>query len=245
MLLAATALSIALIAFAQAPPAPKTYLQRVYSEGETLHFNLSWLKIAGGSATMTVRPTEGVIRLKSLAQSNNFFSRIYPVRDEIESTVESGTFSTVRFVKRLDERSDRELEVTVIDYERGVALRKGREIPVTRPIFDPLSSIYHIRSLDLTVGRKHYFTVLADDNVFRMEALVLRKEIIKTDAGSFPTILVEPKMLRGNGLRDEKKHQLLIWYSDDERRIPVRIVTKIPAGSVTATLRTFKLGPDP
>jgi len=229
----------------KAPRAPKTYLDRVYVEGETLLYNLSWLKVPGGTATMTARPAtdkSGTIRLRSVAQSNRFFSRIYPVRDELESVVDGDDFTMVRFQKILNERNDREREVTVLDYERGVALRKGKEITITRPIFDPLSSIYNIRSLDLVAGRKHFLTVLADDKVYRMEAVVIRKETIRTEAGEFRTILVEPKMRKDNALSDEKDGRLLIWYSDDERRIPVRIVTQIPAGSVTATLRSFRIG---
>jgi hypothetical protein len=51
--------------------------------------------------------------------------------------------------------------------------------------------------------------------------------------------MVEPEMVTNGVSRDEK---LYIWYSDDERRLPVRIRTEVKFGSVTATLKSVSSG---
>ena len=218
------------------------YLSEVFSRGEQLHFSLAWLRMTGGEARMSVDPqTNGQIKIESIAESNSLFAKIYPVRDEIESIVNAETFSTLRFQKTLNERNRKKSELTVIDPDRRIALRKGKEIPVPNPVMDPLSTIYFLRTLDLTPGKKHYFTIIADGKVYTLQADVLYRETVRTTAGTFKTVVVEPKMRHGGIFRDEN-NRLVIWFSDDDRRIPVRIRSYLAVGTITATLRSSELG---
>ncbi|HXI11963.1 MAG TPA: DUF3108 domain-containing protein [Thermoanaerobaculia bacterium] len=238
------ALSISESEASSAPATSTPYVENVLANGETLEFTLSWLRLVGGNARMTLTPSaDGErISISSVAVSSGILKKIFKVRDEIESIVDRSTFSTLRFQKKLNERDRYKEETTIIDEKRGVAIRKGKEIPVTQPIFDPLSLIFHLRRLDLTVGRKHFFTVIADGKVYTLENEVLRRESILTDAGYFKAVVVEPKMRRGGIFKEDEDARLLIWYTDDERRLPLRIRSDIPAGNITATLRSFRVG---
>lgn len=219
------------------------YLSNVFTRGEVLNFSLSWLRMSGGTARMVLEPRDdGQIRIESVAESNSLFAKLYPVRDEIESIVTREDFSTLRFEKNLNERNRRKSELTVIDPEKRVALRKGKEIPVPNPVMDPLSTIYYLRTLDLTPGKKHTFTVIADGKVYQLQADVLYKETIGTGAGTFRTVVVEPKMRKGGIFRDEN-NRLVIWYTDDEKRIPARIRSYLSVGTITASLQSSELGP--
>lgn len=242
LVLAALSVALATPVYSEVNLAATTYLAGVFEKGETLHFSLSWLGMTGGQARMRVDPRpDGHIRIESIAVSSSVFAKIYPVRDEIESLVTASSFSTVRFRKTLNERNRRKNELTVIDPARQVALRKGEEIPVPGQVFDPLSTIYYLRTLDLTPGRKHYFTLLADGKVYTLQADVLRREKIRTPAGSFKTVVVEPKMRHG-GIFGDENNRLVIWFSDDERRIPVRIRSYLAVGNITASLQSSALG---
>jgi hypothetical protein len=215
----------------------------MFAQGETLDYNLAWLKITGGTARMTIAPADeerSSFRITSIAKSSPGFSRIFKVRDEIETTVAASDFSTLRYVKRLDERGDKIEEVTVV--EDGVATRtrkKVKKVRVPRPVFDPISVIYYLRGLDLSPGKVHELTVVADGKLYTVQARVKRRETIQTPAGRFATVLVEPEMISGGVAREEK---MFIWYSDDERRLPVRIRTEIKVGAITATLRGVQSG---
>lgn len=221
----------------------KSYVDAIFDRGETLTFSLAWLRVVGGEARMTVVPSANgeQLTISSVAESTGVLSRLYRVRDQIETVVDRRTFSTLRFQKSLNERNRIKEEVTTIDVARKVATRKGKEIEIPSPIFDPLSLIFYIRKLDLTPGRRHFFNVIADGKVYTLESEVLRRETIGTDAGTFRAIVVEPKMRAGGIFRDEN-NRLLIWYSDDDRRLPVRIRSDIPAGSITASLRSYTVG---
>ncbi|HSP17054.1 MAG TPA: DUF3108 domain-containing protein [Thermoanaerobaculia bacterium] len=220
-------------------------LKETYLAGETLDFDLSWSRISGGEARMTVAPIgEDRLRMTSVGKSGTFFSRFFRVRDEIESIVDQSDFSTIEYHKVLDERGKRKDELTVIDEAKNVAYRKGKSIAVPRPVFDPLSLIYYIRLLDLTPGRTHEFTIIADGRIYTVRAEVVNRETIDTPAGTFHTVVVEPKMEAQAGVFRDEQTRLLIWYSDDARHLPVRIRSDVRIGSITASLRRVTSGVD-
>jgi len=231
----------AIIAAQLAGTPPADSISQKFTQGETLDYNLTWLKITGGTARMTIRPQgDDSFRITSIARSSPSFSRIFKVRDEIETTVARSDFSTTRYVKRLDEDGDTIEEVTVV--EDGVATRtrkKVKKVRVPRPVFDPISVIYHLRMRDLTLGKIHDFELIADGKLYTVHARAVRREKVQTPAGTFQCIRVEPQMISGGVERQER---MFIWYSDDERRIPVRIRTEVKFGAVTANLRSFASG---
>jgi len=212
-----------------------------FNQGETLDYNMAWLRITGGTARMTIAPLNADrYRITSIAKSSSGFSRIFSVHDSIETIVARGDFSTLKYTKRLDEGGDKTLEVTTV--ENGVATRvrkKIKKVRVPRPVYDPISVIFFLRTLDLTVGKTYEMSVIADARLYSVHARVLRRETISTPAGKFNTLLVEPDMESGGVEREEK---LQIWYTDDARRIPVRIKSDVKFGSVTATLRSMSAG---
>lgn len=218
-------------------------VDRAFAEGETLDYSLTWMRITGGAARITIGPDPADAtryRITSVARSNPSFARVFKVRDEIETTVNREDFSTLRYVKRLDEKGDRIEEVTTI--EDGIATRtrrKVKKVPVPRPVFDPISVIQHFRRFELTPGRSFDLTLISDGKVYHVVARVVRREEVQTPAGRFSTVLVEPRMTSGGVEREEK---LFIWYSDDERHLPVRIRTQIPVGSITASLQRHRAG---
>ena len=216
-------------------------MDQTYSQGETLDYTLAWMKVTGGVARMTISPSgDSLYRITSVARSTGGISRLFKVRDEIETTVDRTDFSTISYVKRLDERGDKMVETTTI--ENGVATRKRKKIkkvPVPRPVFDPISVIYYFRTLELAPGKSYELNLISDGKLYTVHARVLRRENVTTPAGTFSTLLVEPEMVSAGVQREER---LFIWYSDDERHLPVRIRTEVKFGSVTATLKSVSPG---
>lgn len=215
----------------------------IFREGETLDYNLQWTRISGGSARMTIAPLNGErYRITSVGKSGAFFSRFFRVRDEIEAIVTRDTFSTLQYHKVLDERGKKKDELTVIDRQKNLATRKGKIIEVPERVYDPLSLIYHLRTLDLNPGTSHEFTIIADGKIYVVHANVTGRETITTPAGKFECVIVEPKMASTAGVFRDDQNRMLIWFTDDDRRIPVRIRSDVKIGSITATLRAMSAG---
>jgi len=233
-----------LIAFALLSLGAANPLTQVYVDGETLDYELVWLRISGGSARMTIAPADDAsYKLTSIGKSSKTFSRIYAVRDEIETFATRDTFSTLHYRKMLREGSNRKDETTVIDPATHIATRRGDEhIAVPPIVFDPLSLIYYMRGFPLAVGTVLRFTIIADGKLRDVEAHVTGRETLNTDAGSFNCLVVEPKMEASGIFREDAKSQMTIWYSDDWRHIPVRIRSEAKIGAIVATLRGISSG---
>ena len=222
--------------------------QDLFNAGETLDFDLTWLAISGGAMRMTIGlvPNDPMhYRITSVAKTNPSFSLILNVRDQVTSIVNRDDFSTIRYQKHLVEHGKSKDDTTTVDEARRIATRQRpnhtpQTNPVPKPVFDPLSLVYHLRALDLRAGTVQRFTVISDAKVYSLEADVPRTETIGTPAGTFHTIVVEPKMLSGGLFRGEGT--LTIWYTDDARHIPVRIRSELKIGSITANLRAIRAG---
>ena len=65
---------------------------------------------------------------------------------------------------------------------------------------------------------------------------VIRKEKVKfAGKGETEAVVVKP-VLKSEGLF-QNKGDILVWLTDDENKIPVRVETKVPIGTVTAELK--------
>jgi len=236
-----TFLLAALFAVTAAIAPTPTPVEELYAKGETLDYTVTWMKVAGGTARMTIGPEgDGKWRITSVAKSGGGLARFIKVRDEIETIVDRRDFSTLRYTKKLDERGDKMEEVTTV--EDGIASRKRKKIkkvPVPRPVYDPISVIYHFRTLELAPGKTYEFTLISDGKIYTVNGRVMKREKVTTPVGTFDALLVEPQMASGGVQREER---LYIWYSDDERRLPLRIRTDVKFGSVTATLKSVTAG---
>jgi len=113
---------------------------------------------------------------------------------------------------------------------------KGKDVTVSAETQDVLSCFYWFRSMDLTPGKDALIRVAADDmKSYDLLVNVLRKERVKVLAGSFDCILVQPH-LKFEGIF-QQKGEVFIWITDDARRIPVKIQSKIAIGAININLQ--------
>jgi hypothetical protein len=109
-----------------------------------------------------------------------------------------------------------------------------KNVAIDDKTLDTLSSFYYVRSLPLQIGKSIYVTVFDGKKLWDTEVQVLRREKIKIRLGTFNTIVVKP-LMKAEGIF-EKKGDMFIWLTDDIRHLPVMMKTKVPVGSITATL---------
>ena len=241
-------LAIALLCLAVSAPAAEP-VDQIFLNGETLDYSLTWLGISGGAARFTIGLAPGApdrFRITSVAMSSSGFARIFRVRDEIHSIVDRVLFTTIGYEKHLNERGKRKDDMTVVDRAAGTATRRrpgkpDQVVQIDGPVFDPLSLIYHFRRLDLRPGGHVHFMVVGDGKLYAVDADVTERENITTPLGTFRTVAVEPQMSAGGLFKDEDS-KLTIWYSEDERHLPVRIRSEVGIGSITANLTGVRAG---
>jgi hypothetical protein len=212
--------------------------------GERLTFSVRYGMIRAGEATMEVVGVEDAFghpsyHVVSRARSNGVFDTIYRVRDIVESWMDVDYLFSRRFRKALREgnyRADQDIEM---DQENRLArYQDGRVFEFVHGAMDVLSAFYYVRTLDLKVGQDLMLDSHADRKNYPLKVIVRGRERVSTPAGRFDCLVVEP-MLRTPGLF---KHEgkLTIWLTDDDRRMPVLMKSKIPVGSISVTMTGFK-----
>jgi hypothetical protein len=75
-------------------------------------------------------------------------------------------------------------------------------------------------------------------------AKVVRKETVEVPGGTFETYLIEPEMKDIGGVfKKSKNAKILLWVTADERRLPVKIASKVSVGGFIGVLITIEMGP--
>ena len=107
---------------------------------------------------------------------------------------------------------------------------------------DELSFMYFLRTIPLTADTTYQFNRHFDAARNPTTVRVVRREEVATAEGEFHTVLLEmrvkdPRRYRGEGV-------ISINLSDDDRRLPVRIVSSMPVvGTATLTLDSHVSAP--
>lgn len=210
---------------------------------ERLEFQLKWLGLKAGTSTMEVeRLDEDSVRIVSTTTSADWVSIFYPVEDRVESLLEeSSEWYPVYYRLKTREGGSRKDKEVVFHHSEGKAeytdhlKKENKTFEVPEGIFDPLSALYLIRTRELVVGSSSFVPVFDSKRVWSVEVKVLKKERIKVPAGSFDTVLVKP-LLKSEGIFS-RKGDIYIWLTDDEKRMPVKVKSKVVVGSIVAELK--------
>ena len=116
--------------------------------------------------------------------------------------------------------------------------QKKSEIPINTQ--DILSAFYWFRKQDIKIGGDYRINVTTDGRNYPAKVIVHRKEKIKSIFGKVECFVVEP-VLEGEALF-KQTGKILIWLTTDEKKIPVKMSSKIIFGSFKANLKKIEYG---
>ncbi|MEO5618539.1 MAG: DUF3108 domain-containing protein [Candidatus Eisenbacteria bacterium] len=217
-----------------------------FRSGESLRFSVQYGIINAGSAWLEVLPAKTpsgrpAFSLVARAESNAFFSRFYKVRNRIESLWDrEGRFSW-RYAEDRREGKFRAKSEIRFDPDRHEAIYPdGESFPVPPSVQDALSSFYYTRTQALPLGGSVVFDYHASRKSQPLEVRVIGRERVDTPAGKFDCVVVEP-LLKAGGIF-KNKGRLVIWLTDDGRRMPVLMRSKVMIGSISVVLQEVKTG---
>ncbi len=210
---------------------------------ERLKYNIYWLGIRAGNASFEVTDTPEGISITTLAESARFISIFYKVKDFAKSILKHDGYPLTYILKTSEGRHKKDKSVF---FESGPSgkFRKiyynnrlnntKMEINLEKQVYDPLSGFYEIRKRPLQPGISEYLNIFDSKKLWNVEVQVLGKEYIKVPAGNFDTIIIKP-LLSSEGIFS-KKGEMHIWLTNDEKRIPVMVKSKIKIGNFVAKL---------
>ena len=218
-----------------------------FQPGEKLTFQLRWGFIPAGEAVLKVLPIETMNGVESyhfvmLARTNSFVDLFYKVRDRIDAYTDVEITHSILYKKKQREgRTNRDVIVNFdwgkVEAQYSNSGEKKKPISILPGSFDPLSVLYAFRLHDLKGNTEIEIPVTDGKKSVTGIAKITRREKIKLAGGTYDTYVVEPELRHIGGVFEKSKEaKLQIWITADERRIPVRIKSKVVVGSFVAEL---------
>ena len=224
-------------------------------KGERLEYELSWGFITAGYATIEVKPrNDGKSEIFTYATANKTVNKFYPVHDTVYTLVRNKGLMTDVFRKSLHEgtfhnksliRFNRDgkkavLSDTVFKDPVKHYVKRSADTSVTIEGLEHsiMSAFYLVRTLPLKEGTTSRFSAVSGKKRYELKVITHKREKIKTDLGEFNTVKVEP-VLDGDGIFNSSG-RIFIWFTDDEKRIPVLMQCEIKLGSIKAELVNIK-----
>ncbi|MGC8916422.1 MAG: DUF3108 domain-containing protein [Thermoanaerobaculum sp.] len=208
-------------------------------DSEQLTYALSYFHVVAGNLVLAAEAKGDTVRLSMTATSTPGFAKIFTVEDRIESVLSRDPLSLLRQEASIAEGKRRYREELVVDPVHRIATRTrdGQErsrIAVPLPVLDTLGAIFALRALDLAPGRAFLMDVVSGKEVYPLTVVVTGRQTLKIGGAKVETFVVEPRF-RGGGLY-KNESRLLLYVTQDPRHTPLRIVSRLPFGSLTATL---------
>ena len=216
--------------------APLAFSSSPYRVGERLTYNVSFANF----------PSAAHVEVEVMSRGMHFGREAIQLRAHVETT---GVINVALFAINTDymtyvdpatglpfraEETPRDA-IRTADLVQDFAQPAGNEaIPPKQKGFpgtyDFLSVFYRARALPLAPGAVYDLSVRGHGAGYLAALKVVGRDVIRTNVGSFPTIVTEIKV-SGSPLRNFK-----VYFSDDERHVPVLMTARVSSGDLTAEL---------
>jgi hypothetical protein len=213
----------------------------IFEPGERLVYRAKWFFLPAGEAVIEMLPDASVngqparhfVMSTSTNSQVDFF---YKIRERQDSFTDLKVTRTLQYLKKSTGDYPRDSAV-LFDWTRMTATytnfgQPEKTVNIQPGTFDPLSLIFAIRMYRLIPGDVLEIPVTDGKRVVNAKAIVASRETVKINDNVYDTLLVIPDMSRMEGIVSGRGgSSIKIWFTTDERHLPVKIQTRIAVGS--------------
>ena len=208
---------------------------------QTLTYAVDWRVFPAGTATFHLEQVGNMQHVTAIGESIGAVNLLFRVNDRFESYFNRTTGCSVNFAKQLQE-GRRQLTSTlkflpgkqVLEEKNLVTgTSKTQESPIPPCVTDLMSAIFYGGSQPLQPGGSFHMPVADAMRVVDVTMKAEAREQIVTLAGTFQTIRVQP--IADAGIV-KNRGNIWIWYTDDDRRMPVQMRARLFWGTITMRL---------
>jgi hypothetical protein len=241
---------------ASAPPVIAPMQGYVFPQHQTLTFTVDWRVFTAGRAVFQLDQQGPLVKVQASADTVGATNMIYQVMDKFQSSFNPLTGCSAGFSKQTQE-GRRKISSDLVFTpgatapplaatpqlgtqslnERNLVKNTVRQVQGQIPacVIDSLSGIFYVGSQALTVGQDFKLPLADAMRTVAVTMKVEARETVKTPAGTFSAIRVQPTADAGVV---KNRGTITIWYSDDARHLPVQIRAKLLWGTITFHLQS-------
>ena len=185
--------------------------------------------------------------LSANADTVGAINLLFHVTDKFQSTFDRDKGCTSEFDKQTVEGRRQITSTLKLDYQQGKSVldeknmvtgaTKHLESGIPGCLTDLLTGVFYASSQPMEVGKSFQMPVVDPLKTVVVTMKVEAKEEIKTAAGIFKTIKVEPTADAGVV---KNRGNIWIWYTDDDRHLPVQMRARLFWGTITFRLASVE-----
>lgn len=210
---------------------------------EKMKFDIYWMGIYVGEAFIYVTADQNNLTITFTVKSSNFISNFYYVNDRAESIIQNG--KPKRFTLLQIEGKYRGNKETIFDYEKGEIIfinhlknKITYHKEVNRLFMDVLSGFFYLRAMQIKLNEPLSVDIFDSNKFITVKVYLLGEEKIElSNKKQFETFIIKPQ-IETEGLF-KRKGDIIIWLTKDEKKIPVKIETRISIGQIVAELKEY------
>jgi hypothetical protein len=246
LVLVFTVIQIQLIAIQPNSDQLRKITNNAFRVGEKLTFDVKLGFVVVGIASFhipTIKRISGreAYHVNFVVNTVPSFDPIFKVRDRYETYIDVEGIFPWRFEQHIREGKFSRDFSAFFDQRKGKVKTSEGEYDIPRYVHDIVSAFYYARTLDysdLKKGDKIKLQNFYKNKVYDLDVVYHGKETVTVPAGKFDCIIVEPLVQEGGLFKHEGN--IIIWLTDDELKIPVRVKTKVIVGYIDADLTAYE-----
>jgi Protein of unknown function (DUF3108) len=218
--------------------------------GETLVYDVSWSNIvAAGTVVMEVQDDKlpdgkDVFKFVVIGRSSGVVGKFFKVYDAVQSVFDPRDMQSLTYNIEENYGKKKKRRALIFDHAHKTVVSRVNDDPpetlvVPEHVQDALSSFYYLRVVEnYKTDKTIVFDVYDSGKIWTVEVYTMGREIVKTPAGEFSTVKIRtyPKY-QGVFMN---KGEVFIWLTDDSRKVPVLMKSKLAVGSFVFTLREMQ-----
>ncbi len=223
------------------PDTLRKIANKAFAAGEVLTFDVNYGFVTAGQAVIKISDVvhngRKCYKVDFEVDSKPFFDWIYKVRDRYSTIIDAEGLFPWRFEQHIREGGYTRDFIADFDQVHHFAHTTEGSHPIPPYVHDMLSAFFFARVIDFSnykPGEKLRLQNFYKDSTYELDVKYKGKQEIEVEAGTFNCIVVEPLAREGGLFKSEGK--VNVWLTDDERRIPVQVSTKVIIGSIDAEL---------
>jgi hypothetical protein len=214
-----------------------------FPQKQTLIYTVDWRVFTAGTAVLHFEANGNNERITANANTVGAINMLFHVGDKFQSTFDREKGCTYEFDKQTVEGKRQVNSTLRLDYGQGKSVldeknmvtgqTKHVETPIPGCLTDLLTGVYYASSQPMEVGKTFVIPVVDALHSVPVTMKVEGREEIKTTLGTFKTLRVQPTADAGVV---KNRGSIWIWYTDDDRHLPVQMRARLFWGTITFRL---------
>lgn len=227
----------------QGTPLPPPRAGYSFPQKQTLTYSVDWRVFPAGTAVLHFEASGDRERLTANADTVGAINLLFHVGDRFQSTFDREKGCTYEFDKQTAEGRRQVNSTLKLDYAQGKSIldeknmvtgqNKHLEAAIPGCLTDLLTGVYYASSQPMVVGHSFVIPVVDAMRTVPVTMKVEGREEIKTTLGTFKTVRVQPTADAGVV---KNRGNIWIWYTDDDRHLPVQMRARLFWGTITFRL---------